>query len=233
MQINSIRMGLDTSNRFAGDIDTVTTIMRELSKTGLSESLTELIFSQRKGSKTEYVMRAVAIVIFVWSAGLSQPAFGQPTDPSRWIGLKAPEFRLSGTDGETHRLSTILTQGPAVIVWFPKAYTGNVIRLLKSADAAAPILAAGQVTVMAASCDKIKYLGPFARETGLGIPILADPTRTTAIQWGVVYEGREIPQRWAYFIGRDGRIAAVLTDLEADRTGEKLLAQARKLGWIE
>lgn len=147
--------------------------------------------------------------------------------------MKAPEFRLAGTDGVTHSLDTLVSRGPLIVLWFPKAYTGNVERLLRSADQAAGELGSHGIGLVAASCDKPKYLTPYARETGLKLTILADPTRTTAIQWGAVGSGREIPHRWAYFIGRDGRIAAIRTDLDADTAGTKLITQARELGWFD
>jgi len=160
-------------------------------------------------------------------------AMSQDAGPSRWIGMNAPEFRLSGTDGTTHSVDSLVAQGPAVIVWFPKAYTGNVDRLLKSVDTVTKSLNSQGVRVIAASCDKPKYLTPYARSLGLSFPILADPTRTTAIRWGAVGSGREIPQRWAYFVDRNGRIASVRTDLEAEKAGPKIVERARELGWIE
>lgn len=171
------------------------------------------------------------VMTFLCVAGIS--ALAQETDPARWIGMKAPEFRLASTDGAAHRLSDFTATGPVVVLWIPKVYTGNVTRLLKSADAVAPELASKHVTLLGASCDKTKYLTPYAQEIRLSIPILADPTRTTAIAWGVVHEGREIPQRWAYFVGRDGRIAAVLSELEAATAGERIRAETKRLGWLD
>lgn len=159
----------------------------------------------------------------------------EPTEssPSRWIGMKAPEFRLSGTDGTTHSLDSLVSRGQLIVLWFPKAYTGNVERMLKSADQARGELDSHGISLFAASCDKPKYLTPYVRDLGLGFTILADPTRTTAIRWGAVGAGREIPHRWAYFVGRDGRIAAIRTDLDSANTGSKLIAQARELGWLD
>ena len=152
-------------------------------------------------------------------------------EPASLKGLKAPDFRLAGTDGQTYRLSTIVEPGPAIVVWFPKAYTGNVEIMLKSIEKSLGDLQGRGLQVLAASCDKTKYLTPFSRELGLSFPILADPTRTTAIQWTVVHDGREIPERWAYFIGRDGRIASVLTEIEAAKAGELLVQESVRLGW--
>ena len=65
----------------------------------------------------------------------------------------------------------------------------------------------------------------------MNFPILADPARTTAIQWTTVHSGREIPERWAFFIGRDGLIKAVVTELEAAKAGDILTRKAKELGW--
>jgi len=159
----------------------------------------------------------------------------EPTEssPERWIGMKAPEFRMTGTDGTTHSLDSLVSRGPLIVLWFPKAYTGNVERMLKSADQVQGELVSHGIGLFAASCDKPKYLTPYVRELGLKFTTLADPTRTTAIRWGAVGAGREIPHRWAYFVGRDGRIAAIRTDLDAENTGSKLIAQARELGWFD
>lgn len=154
-------------------------------------------------------------------------------DPTSIVGIMAPDFRLSGTDGQTHRLSAMLKTGPVVVVWLPKAYTGNAQKMLESINPVAIELEGRGVHVVVATCDKIKYLKGFARETNLGFPILADPTRTTAIQWTTVHGGREIPERWAFFIGTSGKIEALETELEAARAGGLIWQRAEQLGWVK
>lgn len=149
------------------------------------------------------------------------------------LGLFAPDFRLSGTDGQAHRLSAMLKTGPVVVVWLPKAYTANVQRMLESIGPVADELKAKGVTLVAVACDKIKYLKGFAEQSKVNFPILADPTRTTAISWTAVHSGREIPERWAFFVGTDGKIAAVETELEAARAGGLIRQRAERLGWIK
>lgn len=149
------------------------------------------------------------------------------------VGLKAPDFVLAGTDGAKYRLSDLLRQGPVIVCWFPKAYTGNTEATLKSLVSVRDKLSEHSVSLLAASCDKKKYLAPFASELNLNYPILADPTRTTAIQWAVVGEGREIPHRWIYFIGRDGRIVSVLSEFQAVDAADAVMAKAQALGWTE
>lgn len=174
------------------------------------------------------------LTILLIAALASIAAVDQPprSDPNLWIGMKAPQFRLRATDEANHSVDSLIASGPAVIVWFPKAYTGNVDRMLKSLDDSAKDLNSHGVRIVVASCDKTKYLTPYARSLNLGVPILADPTRTTAIRWGVLGPGREIPRRWAYFVDREGRIASIRTDLDAASAGAKIIERARELGWI-
>ena len=177
------------------------------------------------------LQRTAVSVILILAVYLSCQTRLEAVEPLSLKGIKAPEFRLSGSDGQSHRLSKTLESGPVIVVWFPKAYTGNVELMLKSVDKSVSALQVKGVKVFAASCDKTKYLSPFSKEPSLSFPILADPTRTTARQWAAVHEGRDIPERWAYFIGKDGRIAAVVTELEAARAGEILVQEAVRLGW--
>jgi peroxiredoxin Q/BCP len=39
-------------------------------------------------------------------------------------GDKAPDFKLQGTDGQTHSLADLLGK-TVVLAWFPKAFTGG------------------------------------------------------------------------------------------------------------
>lgn len=153
------------------------------------------------------------------------------TDAEKLVGLYAPEFSLSGTDGTTHRLANILKNGPVVVAWFPKAYTGNCEKMLKSLARVRPELEKCGILLVAASGDKLKYLKPYSDSISLDFPILADPTRTTAVNWSVVGDGRELPRRWIFLIGRDGKISAVLSEFEADQAGKRVLSAAKDLGW--
>lgn len=180
--------------------------------------------------RRRFALVLAAIVVFT---GLPIHLLAQEAETDCWIGMRAPEFRLNGTDGKTHSLGAMLSEGPVVVLWFPKAYTGNTEIMLKSADAAAKSMSENGVTVVAATCDKTKYLTPFANELGIDLNLLSDPTRTTAIQWGAVGAGREIPHRRAYFIGRDGRFAAIRSDLDASNTGSKIIEESKRLGWLD
>jgi len=48
-----------------------------------------------------------------------------PAALSLEIGDPAPDFKLKGSDGKTHQLTEYLGDRPAVIAFFPKAFTGG------------------------------------------------------------------------------------------------------------
>ncbi len=41
------------------------------------------------------------------------------------VGSQAPDFSLSGSDGQVHKLSDYRGKQPVVIAFFPKAFTGG------------------------------------------------------------------------------------------------------------
>ena len=41
------------------------------------------------------------------------------------VGDVAPDFSLTGSDGQVHRLSAYLGKQAVVLAWFPKAFTGG------------------------------------------------------------------------------------------------------------
>ncbi|MFM7130730.1 MAG: peroxiredoxin family protein [bacterium] len=174
-------------------------------------------------------MKRNYLIQFLLLLGL--PLAALANEPEKLEGLYAPEFSLSGTDGTTHRLAQMLKSGPVAVAWFPKAYTGNCERMLRSLGRIQPELEKSGIKLVAASGDKLKYLKPYAESISLPFPILADPTRTTAVSWSVVGDGRELPRRWIFLIDRDGKIAAVLSDFTAEEAGSAVLNQVKILGW--
>ena len=41
------------------------------------------------------------------------------------VGDIAPEFKLSGSDGKTYKLSQFKGKQAVVVAWYPKAFTGG------------------------------------------------------------------------------------------------------------
>ncbi len=70
----------------------------------------------------------------------------------------------------------------------------------------------------------------FAESLGIDYPILSDPTKETAKAYGVVHEGRAVPERWTYYIGKDGKILAIDKGVKTGSAGADIAAKLGELG---
>ena len=143
-------------------------------------------------------------------------------------GDAAPEFSLPGTDGKTHKLSEYRGKRGVVLAWFPKAFTGGCTAECKSLrEAGAARLNAA---VFAASVDDAATNKKFAESLGLDFPILSDATKATAKAYGVLNAERGFANRWTFYIGKDGKIAAIDKEVQTSSHGATVAEQVKKLG---
>ena len=70
----------------------------------------------------------------------------------------------------------------------------------------------------------------FAESLGADYPILSDTTKETAKAYGVVHEGRAVPERWTYYIGKDGKILAIDKGVKTGSHGADIAAKLGELG---
>ena len=82
----------------------------------------------------------------------------------------------------------------------------------------------------AASCDPPELNKKFAESLELDYPILSDPSKEVATAYGVVHEGRAVPERWTFYIGADGRILHVDKTVKAGQHGKDVAEKLQKLG---
>jgi peroxiredoxin Q/BCP len=88
------------------------------------------------------------------------------------------------------------------------------------------------VACYAASLDEPDVSRAFAEWTGSAIPLLSDASGEVARAYGVIDEMRELPARWTFFIGRNGRIAAVDRDVSPTSHGGDILIRLQELGLL-
>lgn len=69
----------------------------------------------------------------------------------------------------------------------------------------------------------------FAKDLDLDYPILSDPDKKVAKAYGVVHEGRELPERWTFIIGEDGKLKYVDRNVKAASHGEDIAARLSEL----
>jgi len=69
----------------------------------------------------------------------------------------------------------------------------------------------------------------FAASEKAEFPILSDPTKETAQAYGVINPEWGVANRWTFYIGKDGRIAAVDRAVKAATSGEDMVAKLAEL----
>ena len=87
-----------------------------------------------------------------------------------------------------------------------------------------------EVAVYAASVDPVDTNTAFAKELDLDYPILSDPTKKTAGDYGVLNPSGEYATRWTFIIGKDGKILDVVKNVKPGTHGEELVARLQELG---
>lgn len=80
-----------------------------------------------------------------------------------------------------------------------------------------------------ASCDTPEVNRDFAKSLNLDYPILSDPEKTVASAYGVVHEGRSLPERWTFFIGTDGKILHIDKNVNPATHGQDCADKLREL----
>ena len=70
----------------------------------------------------------------------------------------------------------------------------------------------------------------FAKKLELDYPLLSDTTKKTAKEYGVVHEGRGVPERWTFIIGTDGKILHIEKKVKSGNHGPQVLKLLADLG---
>jgi len=84
------------------------------------------------------------------------------------------------------------------------------------------------VAYFAASVDGPAANARFAESLGLDYPILSDPSKTVARAYGVLGQSG-MASRWTFYIGKDGRIAAIDRKVSAGSHGEEIVRRLESM----
>jgi len=148
------------------------------------------------------------------------------------VGDPAPDFSLQGSDGKTYTLSQFKGKQAVVLAWFPKAFTSGCTVECKSLAANGDKIRAYDVAYFMASTDEAggeKGNKAFAESEKADFPILSDPGKEAASAYGVVHPERGFARRWTFYIGKDGRIAAIDKAVKPPTSAEDMLARLDEL----
>ena len=87
-----------------------------------------------------------------------------------------------------------------------------------------------EVAHFAASCDPAEKNKKFAESLQLDYPILSDPSRKTALAYGLVDDDEGLPRRWTIFVGVDGKILHIEKSVKPASHGADCAAKLAELG---
>ena len=86
------------------------------------------------------------------------------------------------------------------------------------------------VAFFTASCDTVKTNTRYATELKLDYPILSDPEKGVAKSYGVVHDKRTVPERWTFYVGKDGKIQHIEKKVNAAKHAGQIIATLKDLG---
>ena len=146
------------------------------------------------------------------------------------VGDMAPDFTLEATDGKTYTLSDFRDKQAVVIAWYPKAYTKGCTIECKSLAENGHLIREYDVTYFMASVDSLEDNKGFAKETAADFPLLSDPTKQTAEAYDVLVPVMGFAKRHTFYIGKDGRILKIDTDIKPETSAEDMATTLGELG---
>ena len=176
-------------------------------------------------------LRVAATSAAATVVGLTNMATGRIEKSTAMLraGDVAPDFDLAASDGQQYRLSDFRGKKPVVIAWFPKAFTGGCTIECKSMASNREALGGAGVAFFGASTDDVATNRRFADSLDAGFPILSDPSKTVARAYGVLGPSG-FAARHTFYIGVDGRVAAVDSDVKVATHGTDIEDRLKVLG---
>ena len=151
------------------------------------------------------------------------------------VGSQAPDFTLMNQDRQPVRLSAALTQGPAVLAFFPAAFSSVCQNELCTFRDAMATLGQSRGQVFGISTDTFFALKAWSDQQRFGYPLLSDYNKEVIRSYGVVNPDmiglKDIAKRAVFVIGRDGvvRHREVLEDARNEPDYDKVLAALASL----
>jgi peroxiredoxin Q/BCP len=84
------------------------------------------------------------------------------------------------------------------------------------------------------SVDSLEDNTAFAKKENADFPILADPSKETAMKYGVLADFSRfgigmVANRWTFYIGPDGKIQYIDKEVKPATAGEALIAKLNEL----
>lgn len=129
------------------------------------------------------------------------------------VGQRAPDFRLTDSDGQTVTLAQLISRGPVLLAFFPRAFTGGCTREMKAYASQQADLEARGAQVVGISMDDVATLARFKATLRAPYIFLSDPDGAVSQQYAGVSLGTA--NRVTVTVAPDGTITRVTAGLTA------------------
>jgi peroxiredoxin Q/BCP len=173
----------------------------------------------------------IGVVLATWTAIFGSAASAPAAEAK--VGELAPAFKLAGSDGKDYSLADYRGKSAVVLAWFPKAFTPACTAECRSLRESDQAIRAHHVAHFTISTDDAETNRKFADSLSLNYPILSDPQKHVAKAYGVVHAGRAVPERWTFYIDKEGIIRAIDKDVNTIQHGADVVAKLEELGMAE
>ncbi len=160
---------------------------------------------------------------------LTLPACAEAKEPILAAGDVAPSFTLLDGGGASVSLASLLAKGPVVIFFYPKNFTPGCTKEACAYRDRTPELAAAGAQVVGISMDSVESHRKFKEEHKLTFPTLADADGAVSRSYGTAQAGSPWASRWTFVIGRDGKVARTLPNVDPVAHLDEVLAVVKGL----
>jgi len=146
------------------------------------------------------------------------------------IGMKAPDFSLPDTKGNTVSLSEYLGQ-KVVLYFYPRDNTPGCTRQACAFAGLYTEFQKKNVQVIGISKDSVASHVKFAEKYNLPFVLLSDPELTAIQAYGVWQEKKQYGKvsmgvvRTTYIIDEEGKIRNIMPKVKPDTNAEEILAE--------
>ena len=168
------------------------------------------------------------------AAAFAAAGFVSTASAAAKVGDQAPDFELQGSDGQTHHLADFKDKQAVVLAWFPKAFTGGCTAECKSIKEEGDAIRKYDVAYFMISVDPQegeKGNKAFAEKYSADFPILSDPDKKVANDYGVLNPGKgDTAHRWTFYIDKSGKIAYIEKHVDTTKSGNEIAAKLKDLG---
>lgn len=131
------------------------------------------------------------------------------------VGEVAPDFTVEDTSGKSHSLSEMVKQGPVILAFFPKAFTGGCTREMTAYTTRYADVQKLSGQLLAVSTDDKETLLKFKDSLKAPFDFVPDPDAKLTKLYDVKTPVMTLANRYTFVIGEERKILKVDTGKDA------------------